>query len=69
MSIGTASIAFLFFRLLGCCWRLLGGGLSSALAALDGNFGEMFGFDEIEDDEDETYNIFNDPATCVGCAE
>ena len=40
-----------------------------ALAALDGNFGDMFGFDEIEDDEDETYNIFNDPATCVGCAE
>ena len=38
-----------------------------ALAALDGNFGEMFGFDEIE--ADDTYNVFNDPATCVGCAE
>ena len=39
-----------------------------ALAALDGNFGEMFGFDDIVDD-DETINIFNDPAACVGCAE
>ena len=40
-----------------------------ALAALDGNFGEMFGFNEIEDDDDEVLNIFNDPAACVGCAE
>ena len=39
-----------------------------ALAALDGNFGEMFGFDDIADD-DEPINIFNDPAACVGCAE
>ena len=39
-----------------------------ALAALDGNFGEMFGFDEINDDE-EPLNIFNDPAACVSCAE
>ena len=39
---------------------------SDALAALDGNFGEMFGFD---DDDDEIANLFNDPATCVGCAE
>ena len=38
-----------------------------ALAALDGNFGEMFGFDD--DADDATYNIFNDPAACVGCAE
>ena len=38
-----------------------------ALAALDGNFGEMFGFD---DDADEDFiNVFNDPAGCVGCAE
>ena len=40
-----------------------------ALAALDGNFGEMFGFNEIDDDDDEVLNIFNDPAACVGCAE
>ncbi len=39
-----------------------------ALAALDGNFGEMFGFNEIDDD-DEVLDIFNDPAACVGCAE
>ena len=41
-----------------------------ALAALDGNFGEMFGFDDINDGEDtEIINMFNDPAACVGCAE
>ena len=41
-----------------------------ALAALDGNFGEMFGFDDIEtDDHDEIVDLFNDPQTCVGCAE
>ena len=39
-----------------------------ALAALDGNFGEMFGFDDIADDET-VLNIFNDPAGCVSCAE
>ena len=38
-----------------------------ALAALDGNFGEMFGFDD--DKDDEVINMFNDPAACVGCAE
>jgi hypothetical protein len=38
-----------------------------ALAALDGNFGEMFGFDE--DGDNEIVDIFNDPAACVGCAE
>jgi hypothetical protein len=38
-----------------------------ALAALDGNFGEMFGFDD--DSDDEVINMFNDPAACVGCAE
>jgi hypothetical protein len=38
-----------------------------ALAALDGNFGEMFGFD---DEADEALDdVFNDPAACVGCAE
>ena len=41
---------------------------SDALAALDGNFGEMFGFDDIDTDDD-IVNVFNDPATCVGCAE
>ena len=41
---------------------------SDALAALDGNFGEMFGFDDIDTDDD-IVNVFNDPAACVGCAE
>jgi len=40
-----------------------------ALAALDGNFGEMFGFDDIDEAEDASYSVFNDPAACVGCAE
>ena len=42
---------------------------SDALAALDGNFGEMFGFDDIDPDDNYIVNIFNDPAACVGCAE
>ena len=45
-----------------------------ALAALDGNFGEMFGFDDLPDDlEDAVHHIFSDPkddpTACVGCAE
>ena len=40
---------------------------TDALTALDGNFGEMFGFDD--DNDDEVLDIFNDPAACVGCAE
>ena len=40
-----------------------------ALAALDGNFGEMFGFDDISDDDDGAYSVFTDPTACVGCAE
>ena len=41
-----------------------------ALAALDGNFGEMFGFNDLDDDaEDGAYSIFTDPSACVGCAE
>tara|TARA_B100000214_G_scaffold181789_1_gene131115 strand:+ start:1894 stop:3321 length:1428 start_codon:yes stop_codon:yes gene_type:complete len=41
-----------------------------ALAALDGDFGTMFGFDEWDSkDDDEIANIFNDPSGCVGCAE
>ena len=42
---------------------------SDALAALDGNFGEMFGFDDIDADDNDIVNVFNDPAACVGCAE
>ena len=39
-----------------------------ALAALEGtDFNNMFGFDS--DDDEEVLNIFNDPASCVGCAE
>lgn len=43
-----------------------------ALAALDGNFGAMFGFNDSDEDslsEDPVLDIFNDPASCVGCAE
>ena len=42
---------------------------SDALAALDGNFGEMFGFDDIDADDNDVVNVFNDPAACIGCAE
>ena len=38
-----------------------------ALAALDGNFGDIFGFDDETDEE--IADLFNGPATCVGCAE
>ena len=38
-----------------------------ALAALDGDFGTMFGFDD--DLDDTVAQMFNDPAGCVGCAE
>ena len=38
-----------------------------ALAALDGDFGTMFGFDDEPDNE--FIDFFNDPAACVGCAE
>ena len=40
-----------------------------ALAALDGNFGEMFGFEEWTGQDDDILDAFNDPAACVGCAE
>ena len=42
-----------------------------ALAALDGNFGEMFGFDDVLESEDriDILDAYNDPAACVGCAE
>ena len=39
-----------------------------ALAALDGDFGEMFGFND-DDNLDDLFDVFNDPASCVGCAE
>ena len=44
---------------------------SDALAALDGNFGEMFGFDDIDPDDNDpsSYHFYNDPTACVGCAE
>ena len=38
-----------------------------ALAALDGDFGTMFGFDDESDNE--IIDLFNDPSACVGCAE
>ncbi len=39
-----------------------------ALAALDGDFATMFGFDELGNDEAD-YSQFNSPSECVGCAE
>ena len=41
---------------------------SDAMAALDGDFGEIFGFDDLID-EDPIISVFNDPQACVGCAE
>ena len=41
---------------------------SDAMAALDGDFGEIFGFDDLTD-EDPILTAFNDPQACVGCAE
>jgi len=38
-----------------------------ALAALDGDFGTMFGFDSELDEE--IADMFNNPTGCVGCAE
>ena len=40
-----------------------------AMVALDDQFGDLFDFKDLEDDADETYSVFNDPALCVGCAE
>lgn len=44
---------------------------SDAMAALDGDFGEIFGFDDLDDliDDDPIISVFNDPQACVGCAE
>lgn len=43
---------------------------TDAMAALDGEFESIFGFDELDaDDNDISLTIFNDPAGCVGCAE
>ena len=38
-----------------------------AMAALDGDFSGIFGFDQETDDE--IADMFNDPQACVGCAE
>jgi len=40
-----------------------------ALAALDGDFGTMFGFDDDLTEEEKILTPYNDPAACVGCAE
>jgi hypothetical protein len=41
-----------------------------AMAALDGDFSGIFGFDDTEADDNESIiTMFNDPQACVGCAE
>ena len=42
-----------------------------AMAALDGNFADLFDFSDISDDSDAIpdFSKFNDPTGCVGCAE
>ena len=42
-----------------------------AMAALDGNFADLFDFSDIDDEVDAVpdLNMFNDPQACVGCAE
>ena len=40
-----------------------------ALAALDGDFGTMFGFDDDLTEEEKIITPYNDQAACVGCAE
>ena len=40
-----------------------------AMVALDDQFRDLFDFKDLEDDADENYSVFNDPALCVGCAE
>ena len=41
-----------------------------AMAALDGDFSGIFGFDDTEaDDNDSIITMFNDSQACVGCAE
>ena len=41
-----------------------------AMAALDGDFSGIFGFDDTDaDDNDTIATMFNDPQACVGCAE
>lgn len=43
-----------------------------AMAALDGSedFSSLFNFDDLDaDDNDDVITIFNDPQSCVGCAE
>ena len=42
-----------------------------AMAALDGQFADLFDFSDITSDSDAVpdFSQFNDPAACVGCAE
>lgn len=43
-----------------------------AMAALDGEFSDLFDFSDIDDDTDavpDFTKVFNDPGLCVGCAE
>ena len=43
-----------------------------AMAALDGNFNDLFDFSDIDSSTDEVpdfRSVFNDPGSCVGCAE
>jgi len=41
-----------------------------AMAALDGDFSGIFGFDDTDtDDNDPIISAFNDPQACMGCAE
>ena len=42
-----------------------------AMAALDGQFSDLFDFSDISDESDAVpnFNFVNDPAACVGCAE
>ena len=43
---------------------------TDAMAALDGDYESIFGFDELDaDDNDTPLTIFNDPAACISCAE
>ena len=43
---------------------------TDAMAALDGDYESIFGFDELDaDDNDTPLSLFNDPAACISCAE
>ena len=43
---------------------------TDAMAALDGDYESIFGFDELDADDNATpLTLFNDPAACISCAE